>query len=84
LEAGKHRKSSPCVTSPPAEAEVVYREDLNTFPKNGWSLMGLRDALRAQGKQTEAAAIGKRFHKQCVKASITPPSTCCCQMLESK
>jgi len=27
------------------QAEKVYREDLERFPENGWSLLGLRDAL---------------------------------------
>lgn len=38
------------------EAERVYREDLGQNPANGWSLAGLRDALRAQGRTAEAAA----------------------------
>jgi len=68
----------------PAEAEAVYREDLKVYPENGWSLMGLRDALIAQGKTAEAAGVGKRFRKQWAKADITPPSTCYCQVLKRK
>jgi tetratricopeptide (TPR) repeat protein len=34
----------------PADAETVYREDLKRHPKNGWSLLGLSQALAAQGK----------------------------------
>ena len=34
----------------PADAERVYREELEDHPNNGWSLLGLRQALRAQGK----------------------------------
>ena len=34
----------------PADAERVYREELQDHPHNGWSLLGLRQALRAQGK----------------------------------
>ena len=33
-----------------AEAERVYREDLEDHPHNGWSLFGLKTALKAQGK----------------------------------
>jgi len=65
----------------PAEAEAVYREDLTVFPENGWSLMGLRDALTAQGKEKEATVVGKRFRKQWDKADVKPPSTCYCQIL---
>lgn len=67
-----------------AEAEAVYREDLNVYAENGWSLMGLRDALEAQGKRTEAASVGKRFQKQWAQADITPPSTCYCQVVKRK
>ena len=34
----------------PALAEVVFREDLVVYPENGWSLFGLAESLRAQGK----------------------------------
>jgi tetratricopeptide (TPR) repeat protein len=39
----------------PADAEQRYREDLKRFPNNAWSLAGLAESLRAQGKATEAA-----------------------------
>jgi hypothetical protein len=32
------------------DAERVYREDLQDHPHNGWSLFGLQQALKAQGK----------------------------------
>jgi tetratricopeptide (TPR) repeat protein len=34
----------------PADAERVYREDLQQHPHNGWALLGLQLALKAQGK----------------------------------
>lgn len=37
-----------------AEAEQAFRKDLSRFPKNGWSLRGLADALEAQGLAAEA------------------------------
>ena len=37
-------------TGRPADAEAVYRADLEKYPKNGWALMGLGRALAAQGK----------------------------------
>ncbi|HWA58309.1 MAG TPA: hypothetical protein VG692_13700 [Gemmatimonadales bacterium] len=43
------------------EAEAVYRQDLKSFPANGWSLFGLRQSLAAQGKstvETDAALRG--------------------------
>ncbi|MBS0184506.1 MAG: tetratricopeptide repeat protein [Nitrospira sp.] len=54
-----------------AEAEKVYREDLKRFPENGWSLFGLAQALRAQGKDTEADATDARFHRAWTGADVT-------------
>ena len=45
----------------PAEAENVYREELRRNPGNGWSLFGLAQSLRAQGKQAEAAKVQGEF-----------------------
>ena len=45
----------------PGAAEKVYREDLARFPDNGWSLFGLAQSLRAQGKKQEADAVQRRF-----------------------
>jgi tetratricopeptide (TPR) repeat protein len=54
-----------------AEAEQVYREDLKRFPENGWSLFGLAQALRAQGKNAEATAVDARFRKAWAGADVT-------------
>ena len=35
-----------------AEAEAVYRAELDDHPRNGWSLFGLKTALDAQGKSS--------------------------------
>ncbi|MEO9513563.1 MAG: hypothetical protein ABJN84_09985 [Flavobacteriaceae bacterium] len=45
------------------EAEQVYREDLNVLRQNGWSLMGLHNSLKAQGKVDEAKIIKAEFDK---------------------
>lgn len=45
----------------PAEAEQVYRDDLKKYPNNGWSLFGLAQSLRTQGKTEEAEAVQARF-----------------------
>lgn len=39
------------------EAERVFRESLEQFPRNSWALRGLATALRAQGREAEAAAV---------------------------
>ena len=33
-----------------ADAEAVYKKDLEQHPHNGWSLLGLQQALKGQGK----------------------------------
>ena len=40
-----------------AEAEAVYRENLDRFPANGWALSGLAASLEAQGKTTAAGEV---------------------------
>ena len=37
-----------------ADAERVYQEDLRQHPHNGWALLGLQLALKAQGKPADA------------------------------
>jgi tetratricopeptide (TPR) repeat protein len=44
-----------------AEAEKTFREDLERNPRNGRALGGLRDALKAQGRQYEADQIDRQF-----------------------
>lgn len=53
-----------------AEAEAVYREDLQRNPENGWSLYGLRQSLEAQGRKEEAAAVSARFDRAWAKADV--------------
>jgi hypothetical protein len=36
---------------------------LKRFPENGWPLFGLRESLVAQGKSTEAEAVGRRLEQ---------------------
>jgi hypothetical protein len=44
-----------------AGAEQTYRQDLAIMPENGWALVGLEQALRAQGRADEADAVRARF-----------------------
>jgi tetratricopeptide (TPR) repeat protein len=46
-----------------AEAERTFREDLDKFPENGWSLHGLARALRAQGRTADADEVLSRFRQ---------------------
>jgi len=45
----------------PAEAEAVYRKSLRTYREDGWALFGLAQALKAQGKDAEAAKAQAEF-----------------------
>lgn len=54
----------------PAEAETVYWEDLRRNRHNGWALFGLAQALRAQGKEEQAALIDERFEKAWERADV--------------
>jgi hypothetical protein len=53
-----------------AAAEQLYREDLKRFPENGWSLIGLAQSLRAQGKNAEAARVDARLKKAWAQADV--------------
>jgi len=59
----------------PAEAETVYWEDLKRNRENGWALFGLMQALKAQGKNEEAALVESRFKKAWARADITLTSS---------
>lgn len=52
----------------PAEAEAVYRADLERYRENGWSLFGLREALAAQKKPT--AEVARRFQRAWANADV--------------
>ena len=54
----------------PQEAEKVYRRDLARFPSNGWSLFGLSESLRRQGKVTEARQIRKMYEESWSGADV--------------
>ncbi len=60
LEAGK-----------PAEAEAIFRKDLEKNPRNGWSLFGLTESLKAQNKTAEAEAAQQQFETAWAMADVT-------------
>jgi tetratricopeptide (TPR) repeat protein len=61
-----------------AEAEVVFREDLERLPENGWGLYGLSRALQLQGRKDEAAAVERRFDAVWERADLEIRSPCLC------
>ncbi len=52
------------------DAEKVYREDLDEFPDNGWSLYGLTQTLKIQHKMKEAEQVEEQFNKAWQYADI--------------
>jgi tetratricopeptide (TPR) repeat protein len=61
-----------------ADAERVYRQDLEKLPGNGWALFGLGRSLQLQGRTAEAAAVEAQFAVAWAKADVQLPSSCFC------
>jgi tetratricopeptide (TPR) repeat protein len=51
-------------------AEKTYREDLKRHRDNGWSLTGLEQALRKQGRAEEAGEAHARFDRTWTRADV--------------
>ncbi len=68
MSAGRH-----------AEAEQVYRADLAKNRENGWALLGLSQALEAQGRNREARTVAQRFERVWTDADVRPTSSCFCE-----
>ena len=58
-----------------ADAERAYREDLERFPENGWSLIGLARSLEAQGRTAEATDARRRADTAWKGAGARPASS---------
>ncbi|MFX0557632.1 tetratricopeptide repeat protein [Maribacter sp. CXY002] len=52
------------------DAEKIFKEDLEILRQNGWSLLGLYNSLKAQGKAEEAKVIKQEFEKAWEHADI--------------
>jgi tetratricopeptide (TPR) repeat protein len=52
------------------EAEAVYRAALRDHRENGWSLLGLAQALDAQGSTAEAEEVRQRFETAWQRADV--------------
>jgi tetratricopeptide (TPR) repeat protein len=53
-----------------ADAEAVYRQDLDEYPHNGWSMAGLAGALEEQGETEEAMHLRHHFEKVWQNADV--------------
>lgn len=61
------------------EAEEVYREDLERNRNNGWGLLGLQQALVAQGETSEATKVGQQLASAWSRADVKATSSCLCE-----
>jgi len=52
------------------EAEQVFREDVQRWPRNGWGLYGLEQSLRAQGKADSADIVQREFNDAWKRADV--------------
>lgn len=53
-----------------ADAERVYRAALDDRPHNGWSLFGLEQALRTQGRHADADEARVRFEQAWARSDV--------------
>ncbi len=61
-----------------AEAEAVYRADLQHWPENGWALYGLAQSLKGQNRSADADEAEARFAKAWAHADTRINATCLC------
>jgi tetratricopeptide (TPR) repeat protein len=61
------------------ETEIVYHEDLERNRNNGWGLIGLQKALRAQSKNAEANSLDAKIKSAWSRADTIPTSSCYCE-----
>jgi tetratricopeptide (TPR) repeat protein len=57
------------------DAEEAYRAELRRNPENGWSLYGLAESLRAQGRDSEAEEVEARFEAAWAQADVALTSS---------
>ncbi len=65
-----------------AEAEQVYREELNRRPNNPWSLHGLAECLSKQNKKAESEKVMRAFAIASQRADIKIDRSCFCKTLD--
>lgn len=53
-----------------AKAEQVFREDLKRWPRHAWSLFGLEQALRRQGRAQSAEMVRREFATAWQRADV--------------
>ena len=59
----------------PAEAEAIFRKQLDHTPRNGWSLRGLVASLQSQGKTDAAHQAQIQLDEAWQRADVTPAAS---------
>ena len=62
-----------------ARAESVYETDLERNPGNGWALLGLEKALRAQRKTEGLDQLVRQRSRAWFRSDVEPTSSCYCE-----
>ena len=62
-----------------AEAEAVYRTDLERHPGNGWALHGLSECLRRAGRTAEAKQAAAQFAAAWARSDTPIQASCFCR-----
>ena len=62
------------------EALVVYHENLERYPENGWALYGIAECLAGLGREDEAADVRERFERAWERADTSIPGSCFCRV----
>ncbi|HMP04789.1 MAG TPA: tetratricopeptide repeat protein [Lacipirellulaceae bacterium] len=63
-----------------AEAEAVYRADLQRHPNNPWALHGLAESLVRQGQAAEARLVQGQFDAAMDDADVPIDRSCFCRL----
>lgn len=61
-----------------ADAEQVYRADLERHPNNPWALLGLQQSLEQQNKTVEASELLDMVRQAWSRADVSPVASCYC------
>lgn len=65
-----------------ADAEAVYRNDLQRHPNNVWALHGLADCLDKQGQSEAAAQIREQFKSAATRCDVKVDRSCYCKTMD--
>ncbi len=62
-----------------AEAQAVYEADLKRHPNNLWSLHGLAEAYRRNGREADARRLEREYRLASARADVPVAASCYCR-----